>query len=103
MYYFPEVLNGIVKNIIPLHCQVMFKSHSLVELVSSNNKNTFKNEFQIRTKIYPDLPNLQSTKIIIKYSIKFPFAEGGYATEFRSNVRYDVIYKIFTNIRKSLI
>ena len=103
MYYFPEVLNGIVKNIIPLRCQVMFKSHSLVKLVSSNNKNTFKNEFQIRTKIYPDLPNLQSTKIIIKYSINFLFTKDCYTSEFSKckisfNVRYEVICKIYITI-----
>ena len=76
----------------------MSKNQSLVELVSFNNKNGRKDEFQIRTKIYPDLPNLQNTKSIIKYSTNFRFTESGYTTEFSKyktpfNVRYEIIYK----------
>lgn len=76
----------------------MYQKHSRVELVSSNNKNDLRDEFQMRIKTYPDLPNFQSTKKISKYLIKIPFTGGGYASEFSKhktsfNVRYEVICK----------
>lgn len=57
IYSSPEVLNGIVKNIIPLYCLIMTKNHSRVELVSSNIKNGHKNEFQMITKYISWVPN----------------------------------------------
>ena len=40
----------------------MSKHHSLVELLSSNNDNSRQDKFQMKTKICPHLPHLQTTK-----------------------------------------
>ena len=61
VYSSPEGLDGIVKNNIPLYSLVMFKHHNLVELLSSNKDNKRKDEFQMKTKKYHNLPHLQST------------------------------------------
>lgn len=76
----------------------MSKHHSPVELLSSNNKNGHQDKFQMKTKIYPHLPHLQSTKTIMKYSIKFLNIPGGYViaiSKFNKlvNSRYEDICK----------
>ena len=65
MYSSPEVFDGIVKNIVPLYSLVMSKHHSLVELLSSNNDDSCQDELQMKTKICPPLPHLQTTNIYI--------------------------------------
>ena len=87
------ILNGrIIKDIIPLFCWIMSKNHSLLELVSSNNKNDRKYQFKMRTKIHPDFPTFQSTKRIIKYWMKFPFTEGRHTTENKYKIPFNVRY-----------
>ena len=80
MYSSPEILGGIHKNIIPLYSLVMSKNHSKVELVATDK--TRKNEYQMKTVSYPNLPILHNykqnnkcpmkyTNIIIDFAIPF--------------------------------
>ena len=57
----------------------MSKHHSLDELLSSNNDISRQDKFQMKTKICPHLPHLQTTK---KNSTKFPNTLDSYATTF---------------------
>ena len=60
VYSSPKSLGGIQKNIIPLHSLVMNKNHSIVELVDTDKKR--KNEYQMMTSSYPNLPILHNYK-----------------------------------------
>ena len=82
VYSSPEVLDEMFKNIIPLYSLVMSNHHSLVELLSSNRDNKRKDEFQIKTKIYPHLRHLQKTNKIMQFSMKFPDTPGSFTTVF---------------------
>ena len=59
-------------NIIALYSLVVSKHHSLVELLSSNNNNERKYDFQMKTKIYPNLSHhiFEAPK---KWHIKWSF------------------------------
>lgn len=58
IFLFRFFLNGIVIHIIPLYYLLMSKNYSLVELVSSNNKNAIKDEFQMVTNNDSDVASL---------------------------------------------
>ena len=73
------LLGGIHKDLIPLYSLVMSKNHSKVELVATDLK---KNEYQMKTVSYPNLPILQNNKIIMKFPMKFPSVIDGFATRF---------------------
>ena len=76
----PEIFGGLYKNINPLNSLVMCKNLSQIELLSSNKKR--KDEFQIKTEIYPNLPILRSSKKVTKYPMKFPVIQGDFTTPF---------------------
>ena len=58
----------------------MSKNHSKVELVATDK--TKKNEYQMKTVSYPNLPILQNYKENNKCPMKFPSVTDGFVTPF---------------------
>ena len=57
----PNILDGIHKNIIPLYNLIMSKNNSKVELAATDT--TTKNEYEMKTVSYPNIPFLHNYKL----------------------------------------
>ena len=70
VYPSAPVLEGIVKQIIPLYTHVMLKVHSIVKIHPTTNV-TKKDEFQIKTDERLKLPHLRQGKVAITGHVDF--------------------------------
>ena len=61
VYSSPEIVGGIHKNIIPLYNLIMSKNNSKVELAATDT--TTKNEYEMKTVSYPNIPFLHNYKL----------------------------------------